>query len=163
MPPRQTDEERADFASALQAIAQEEPLSTAQLDALSVLEGDDLSSFGGVWDGLAAPHKIRVLTALRGAAEQRLRLDFNAIDRLAMSDADPLVRRAAIECTLEDTSAALLDKLLDLVGSDPDARVRLSAAEDLARFTLLGELEDLDPETTERARSALLHVVHDAQ
>jgi HEAT repeat protein len=40
--------------------------------------------------------------------------------------------------------------------------VRWAAAEDLARFTLLGELEDLDAATTAELRSELLEVVRDA-
>src|SRR5262249_46336317 len=62
---------------------------------------------------------------------------------------------------LEDRSGALLDKLLGLVHDDPQVEVRRAAAEDLARFTLLAELEDLDPETAARLRTTLFDVTRD--
>ncbi|MCA1648623.1 MAG: HEAT repeat domain-containing protein [Chloroflexi bacterium] len=50
---------------------------------------------------------------------------------------------------------------MDLVQSDPNPEVRWSAAEDLSRFTLLGELDDLDHEATSRLRAVLQAVVRD--
>jgi HEAT repeat protein len=158
--PRRTDEEQADFQRALGSVADEEPLSTAELDALSVLEGADLDTFRQVWRGLPAPARARLIRVLRGAAEQRLRLDFSSVNQLALEDADEQVRLAAVECGLEDRSPRLLDRLLDLVRSDPSRQVRRAAAEDLARFALLGELDDLDADSTRRVRERLVEVVH---
>jgi HEAT repeat protein len=158
--PRRTDEEQADFERALGSVADEGQLSTAELDALSVLEGGDLDAFRRVWDGLSAPARARLIRGLRGAAEERLRLDFSSVNQLALEDPDERVRLAGVECTLEDRSPALLTRLVDLVRRDPSARVRRAAAEDLARFALLGELEDLDPDSTRRVRERLLEAVH---
>ena len=160
--PRRTDEEQADFQRALGSVADEGPLSTAELDALSVLEGGDLDSFRQVWAGLSAPARARLTRGLRGAAENRLRLDFSSVNQLALDDPDERVRLAGVECSLEDRSPRLLSRLLEMVRSDPSAQVRRSAAEDLARFALLGELEDLDAESTRRVRERLLAAVQDA-
>jgi HEAT repeat protein len=157
--PRRTEEEQADFQRALEAIGDEAPLSQAELDALSVLEGPDLRSYADVWRRLPAPARARLIRALHSAAEQRLRLDFSGINRVALDDEDEKVRLAAVECALEDRSPALLSRLVDLVRSDPSRQVRRAAAEDLARFTLLGELDELDPELTRRVRDRLLEVV----
>src|SRR5919197_683840 len=88
--------------------------------------------------------------ALRSVAEEGplSRLDFSALNQLALDDADEKVRLAGVECALEDRSPALLSRLVDLVRRDPSRGVRRAAAEDLARFTLLGELDDLDREST---------------
>jgi HEAT repeat protein len=88
-----------------------------------------------------------------------LRLDFSALNQLALEDADARVRLAGVECALEDRSPALLHKLLELLKSDPQAVVRAAAAEALSRFALLAELEDLDAESARRVRSGLLETV----
>jgi HEAT repeat protein len=100
--------------------------------------------------------------ALRQAAVERLQLDFCSINYLAITDADPGVRRAGIESSLEDCSPRLFDLLVTALLQDGSARARLAAAEDLGRFVLLAELEDLDRATAERVRQVLLDVVHDA-
>jgi HEAT repeat protein len=99
---------------------------------------------------------------LRSAAEQRLRLDFSAINQLAVDDADAQVRLAAVQSALEDRSQTWFEKLVSVVRSDPSIDVRAAAAEDLARFTLLAELDGLDRHSTERLRSSLQEVASDA-
>lgn len=163
MPPRQTEEEQADFARALKAVADQEPLPQAQLDALSMLEGADLSRFDEVWARLPSAARARLVVALRSAAEQRLRLDYSAVNRLALDDADARVRLVAVQSALEDGSTASLEKLQQIVSSDADIGVREAAAEDLSRFTLLAELEDLDKDSSARLRSTLEAVVEDVQ
>jgi len=161
VPPRQTDQEQADFVRALQAVADQEPLPQAELDSLSMLEGEDLTRFQETVDRLPADARARLVRALQGAAEQRLRLDYSAVNRLALEDTEARVRLAGVQAALEDRSPQLLNKLLELVGSDPSVDVRQAAAEDLARFTLLAELDDLDADATARLRTRLQEVVAD--
>ena len=161
MPPRHTEEEQADFAKALVSIAEQGSLSQPEVDTLSVLDGADLDRFREVWAALPAGARARLIVALRGTAEERLRLDFTALNHLALEDADPQVRLAGVRSAIEDRSPALLNKLLELVSSDASVEVRFAAAEDLARFTLLGELEDLEPEVTTDLKKRLLNVVRD--
>ncbi|MDQ3811757.1 MAG: HEAT repeat domain-containing protein [Chloroflexota bacterium] len=155
MPPRQTDQEQADFASALRSVADEEAMPQAEVDALSMLEGADLARFREVWAALAAPARARLIRALHGAAEKRLRLDFSALNQLALDDPDARVRLAGIQSALEDRSPALLDRLLAILRDDQHIELRVAAAEDLARFALLAELEDLDRDAAARLRAAL--------
>jgi HEAT repeat protein len=161
MPPRQTDQEQADFAQALQSIADQGPLTQVELDALSVLEGGDLDRFRSVFTALPADARARLVRGLFGAAETRLRLDYGAINRLALQDDDARVRLAGVQAALEDQSQVLLDKLLELVRVDPSVDVRWAAAEDLARFTLLAELDGMDADSRSRLRRALLEVLAD--
>jgi len=163
MPPRQTDQEQADFERALKSVADQGPLPQAELDSMSMLEGDDLQRFAAAFEPLPADARARLVRGLCGAAEQRLRLDYSAVNRLALADPDARVRLAGIQSALEDRSPAWLDKLLELVTSDPSVDVRWAAAEDLARFTLLAELDDLDPDATSRLRLVLQEVVSDAE
>ena len=159
---RQTEEEQAVFDRALELVGEQGPMSPEEVDSLSMLEGADLATFHDVWSKLPAGARARLLVALHGAAENRLRLDFSALNRMALDDADPQVRLAGLRSTIEDQSPQLLRKLLDLVQSDPSPEVRLAAAEDLARFTLLGELENLDSETVSQLRAVLQEAVRDA-
>lgn len=161
MPPRQTEEEQAEFARALQSVAEQATLPEAQQDALSMLEGADLERFRGVWEQLSTDARAQLLLQLRTAAQQRLRLDYSAVNRLALDDAEERVRLVAVQSALEDRGAALLNRLLQMVKSDPSVTVREAAAEDLARFTLLAELEDLDTENTTGLRSTLGEVLVD--
>jgi HEAT repeat protein len=161
MPPRQTEEEQADFARALQAVADQGALSQAELDSLSMLEDGDLTRFQEVFRELPAAARARLVRGLHGAAQARLRLDYSAVNKLALEDADAQVRLAGVQCMLEDRTPWLLDKLLQLVKKDPTVDVREAAAEDLARFALLAELDDLDADSTSRLRTTLLEVVAD--
>ena len=133
--PRRTDEEQADFQRALGSVAEEEPLTAADLDALSVLEGGDLQAFRQVWAGLSAPARARLVRGLRGAAEERLRLDFSSVNQLALDDPDERVRLAGVECALEDRSPALLDRLVQLVRGDSSAREKSACSSSVRRGT----------------------------
>ena len=88
--PRHTEEEQADFARALQLVADEDPLPTPELDSLSMLEGVDFDRFRDVWSTLPAPARARLIRGLYGAAQQRLRLDYSALNRLALDDPEPV-------------------------------------------------------------------------
>ncbi|HET6319220.1 MAG TPA: HEAT repeat domain-containing protein, partial [Chloroflexota bacterium] len=123
------------------------------------LEGSDLDRFREVWRALPGVARARLIRALYGAAEQRLRLDFSALNQLALDDGDARVRLAGVECALEDRSPVLLAKLLELLRNDPQPEIRAAAAEDLARYSLLAELEDLDAEAAGQLRTGLLAAV----
>jgi HEAT repeat protein len=161
--PRHSEEEQADFARALQSIEEEGPLPQAELDALSMLEGEDLERFHAAWGKLPAGARARLILALRGAAEQRLRLDYSTINGLALDDEDARVRLAGVQSALEDRSPRLLGRLMTLLRSDAHAEVRRAAADDLARFALLAELEDLDADSGKALRKTLLECARDEQ
>jgi HEAT repeat protein len=150
------------FQQALEKVREEEPLTEEELDALSVLVDSELATFRETWEKLPSGMRQRLLQSLRDAAEQRLRLDFSEINHLALQDPAEEVRLAAIEAGLEDRSDALLTLLLDMIERDPSPRVRVAAAEELARFVLLSELDDLDADSTRRVREMLLARAHDA-
>src|SRR5207253_9129937 len=74
---RQTEEEQAVFDHALAQVAEQGPMAQEEVDSLSMLEGADLARFHDVWAKLPAGARARMLVALHGAAENRLRLDFS--------------------------------------------------------------------------------------
>src|SRR5882672_5401833 len=104
MPPRHTEEEQADFARALVSITEQGALSQEEVDTLSVLDGADLARFTEVWAALPAGARARLIRALHSTAVTRLRLDFSALNHLALEDADPQVRLAGVVAAIEDRS-----------------------------------------------------------
>ncbi len=159
--PIRTRQEQEAFERALQSVRGEAPLSVDELDALSALEPPFLDRYAEVWRTLGSDAKRGLLNACRAAADERLRLDFSALNRLALDDEDAAVRLAGVQAALEDRGAPLLRRLLDMVRSDPSQAVREAAANDAARFALLAELEDLNPELTRVLRETLLAAVND--
>ncbi len=152
---------REHLGSALDAIRQRAPLTVEQLDTLNVLEGDDLERFRQAWESLDADARRELIQSCRVSAVERPRLDFAAINLVAMHDPTPEVRLAAVQAAFEDRSPALMERLLELLRTDPSVEVRQAAADDVARFALLGELGDLDADQTQRVRQALVDAVHD--
>src|SRR4030088_1978371 len=105
---RQTDEEQAVFDHALELVAEQGPMSTEEVDSLSMLEADDLAKFHDVWAKLPAGARARLLVALHGAAQNRLRLDFSALNQMALDDADPQVRLGGLGSSSGDQRPKLL-------------------------------------------------------
>lgn len=161
--PLQSSEHQAAFERALQSIRTEAPLSVEELDALSVLEAPALDTFSEAWQALSPTSKRTLVNALHAAAEERPRLDFSSLNRLALNDADDGVRLAAVQAALEDRSPRLLRRLLELLRSDPSSEVREAAAEDAARFALLAELGDLDADLTSLVRNELTASLRDPE
>jgi HEAT repeat protein len=158
-----TEREHEHFDAALTAVAGQSTLSTDQLDALNVLEGADLERFSGVWSTLDEAARRELVQTLRTAAEARPRLDFGPINLLALDDTSAPVRLAGVQAAFEDRHPRLLRRLVELVRTDPSVEVREAAAEDLARFALLAELGDLDPDSTRLVRDRLIQVMRDAE
>jgi HEAT repeat protein len=154
-------ERREHLGSALDAIRQRAPLTVEQLDALNVLEGEDLERFKEAWETLDADARRELIESCRVSADERQRLDFAPINLVAMHDPTPEVRLAGVQAAFEDRSPALMERLLELLRTDPSLEVRRAAAEDVARFALLGELGDLDADQTQRVRQALIDAIHD--
>jgi HEAT repeat protein len=152
---------REHLGAALDAIRQRAPLTVQQLDALNVLEGDDLDRFREAWETLDPDARRELIEWLRASADERQRLDFSPINLVALHDPMPEVRLTAVQAAFEDRSPALMDRLLELLRTDPSPDVREAAADDVARFALLGELGDLDADQTRRVRQALVDAVHD--
>lgn len=161
--PRQTEQERADFDAALNAVRAESSLTRASLVGLSHLEGPDLDTFRGAWESLTAPARERLVRRLHRAATELPRLDFSAVNHLALRDPDASVRLAGVQSALEDASPDLMHRLASLAEHDPSSDVRAAAAEDLGRFALMAELEALAPEQAREVRVLLFRLLDDPE
>ena len=88
-------------------------------------------------------------------AEADIQLNFHAILRSCMEDAEAEVRRLAVEGLWEDERPTLVHPLLGLLRNDVESDVRAVAATSLGRFVLLGALGEIDRELSREIESAL--------
>jgi len=105
--------------------------------------------------GLSLSRQLELLGAMVEQAESNIHLNFHAILRLCMADADAELRRLAIEGLWEDERPSLVAPLIRILVSDPALEVRAAAATSLGRFVLLGVLGEIDPAPAAQAIQAL--------
>lgn len=132
-----------DFRNALDQILEGEDVPSAAWEHLSALADERELSFHGLWETLTPSQRLGLLDSLHDASELDAHLDFTPIWRLALDDPTPRVRVAAVAYSADEEGQWLVDPLLRLCGSDPDASVRGAAAEALGRFAYLAEVGDL--------------------
>lgn len=138
-------------------------LSSSMLYALTAPESRDIKQFAQVWPGLPVEQRLKIIGILAEQAEANYELDFNALFRVAVSDADGQVRTVAIEGLWEDEEPALVRPLVQVLRSDPAVSARAAAAASLGRFVLLLDLEELDERYADLVRSSLVDTVGDPE
>jgi HEAT repeat protein len=145
------------FEEYLADIAEEgRQVGASKLTRLSGLEGPALDSLRARWDAIGTGRRLSILTQLAEMAEDNVELDFEAVFRHALDDADPRARVAAIEGLWEAEDRRLADRFIDLMRHDPEVEVRAAAAGALGKFVLMGELEELGETHARRVREALI-------
>lgn len=129
------------------ALEQEHVVPRAvDLAGLSGLSAEEVQRLERAWPGMQVSHRRQLLQTLAQLAEGDFEMDFNAIFRLALHDADHEVRIAGAEGLWEDDDVRLIPELLRLLLDDKVAAVRVAATQCLAHFVLLGELEKIRPQ-----------------
>ncbi len=135
--------------------------ATADLRLLSGLMDTELTRLTQVWPALPVNERRALLQTTGEMAEADFALDFSALFRLALHDSDAECRAAALEGLWEDEDPRLIAELMQLLRTDPAENVRAAAAQCLAHFVLLGELQKLRPRPFELACTALLQAHRD--
>ncbi|MHB0871207.1 MAG: HEAT repeat domain-containing protein, partial [Chloroflexota bacterium] len=144
------------FKETLEAMAANRRLTPPQTKQLSGLRRDQLQQFSTAWSGLPDRARMTLLATLRQNAEEDSLVDFDAIYEMAIEDPNADVRRLAIGASVDDTSAELLKRLLDICLHDPDETVRAAAADRLGGFALEAELGDRSEEDARDIQRVLL-------
>ena len=158
------DKECVTFSEVMaQLKAGAETLSSPMLYALTAPEGKDVKQFALDWPRLPVAQRRSLINALAEQAEANYELDFNALFRVAMNDADGQVRTVAIEGLWEDEEPTLVRPLVRVLQDDPAASARAAAASSLGRFVLLLDLEELDDRFAESVHGALVDAVGDPE
>ncbi len=133
------------------------PLGT--LYSLSDLSNKEMEEFRDAW-GLMEEHRRQALVqAMVEMAENQIELDFRRIFRWLLHDADPEVRRSAIEGLWEDERRDLPPILIRMLQMDESEGVRAAAATSLGRFILLHEMEEISDAEAAPIRQALFSCI----
>jgi HEAT repeat protein len=151
----------AEFAQLLDRLKDpDRPFPPADLYHLSDLDRTDLAALEAAWPEAPVERRRAILADLGEIGEANLEVQFEAVFRLALEDDDPDVRATAVANLWESEAPNLIAPFLDLMTTDPDARVRAAAASALGRYVYLGEVEELPANHARRVEEALLAVIH---
>ena len=115
------------------------------LRAFNDLDADALTEFNSVWKGLSADPRAKTAQALHMLMDEDIEMDFGAVFRTMLSDADARVRVIAISGLMEDEGQDLVEPIIHLMRTDPEEKVRAAAAGALGRFAIMAETERLTP------------------
>jgi HEAT repeat protein len=131
------------------------------LEHLSGLLNDEIQRFRAAWQNVELEARRELVRRLLELAEDDFAMDFSAIFRLATEDEDAFVRAIAITGLEEVDDPRLTRKFSHLLHHDPSSLVRTAAAQGLARFVLLGELQKINGSPFQTALTALIEAYHD--
>ena len=150
------------YETALQALADPtKPLIGARLTGLSLLTPDETATFLKLWQEIGPARRQHLVHELIELAEDNVELNFDAVFFIGLSDDDASVRRSAISGLWEHEGRDLIEPLVRLLRSDPDAGVRADAAMALGHFVLQAELNHVRAADTERIESVLRDTIED--
>jgi HEAT repeat protein len=151
-----------DLQHLLDALADpSQPIQNDLLEAVSDLDVPEFQTFQTAWSGCDSGRKVQILEHLGQLADEDIELNFDRINRLALGDEEPRVRRQAIQNLWECEEPSLGQRLAALVEADPSPDVRATAAAALGRFVYLGEVEEIDEQLLRQVEDRLLTAQRD--
>ncbi len=140
-----------------------QPLRAARLAALSNLDREHTGELALLLGRVSVERRREIARRLIDMGEDDATLNFEAIFVLMLRDADAELRRLALDGLWESEDRTLLDPFLMLLGADPDAGVRASAAALLGNWVLRGEFDTIRPADNARILAALRAVAVDRE
>jgi HEAT repeat protein len=144
------------------ALEQEHEMpERTDLPQLSGLLSEATERLARVWPDLPEDERHSLLKALVRLAENDFEMDFSAVFRLALDDDSGRVRAVAIDGLWENQDVRLISRLAQFLRDDAVEQVRVAAAQCLAHFILLGELQKIRKQPFETAYQALHASYHD--
>ena len=150
------------FERALDEVRDENhPLSRDVVIALSDPTRAETEAFAVCIAQLSDERRRELLASMVASAEDSFELEFSALFRACLADADATVRRSAVEGLWEEERPSLLGNLLTMLESDPDAGVRATVAIALGRFVYMAEGDELDEGRADRLRAVFERVIED--
>ncbi len=134
----------------------EAPLRVGLLRQLSNVVQEDLPGLQAAWRTTNDERRRHIIRRLVELAEAEAEVNFDDVFRFCLDDADAEVRSHAIEGLSACEERWFLSRLMELLGSDPIARVRAAAAQGLGRFVYMAELGELRPRDRSSIEDGLL-------
>jgi HEAT repeat protein len=151
-----------DLQHLLDALADaSRPVVDGMLEAASDLDAAGLQAFQAGWSTWEPARKLELLEHMGQLADENIEINFDRVNRLALGDREPRVRRRAIQNLWECEDPSLGERLAALLGADPSAEVRAAAAAALGRFVYMGEVDEIDERLLRQVEDRLLAAQRD--
>ncbi len=120
------------------------PINDEVLEPASDLDAEGMRAFQAAWSTWGPSRRLELLEHLGRLADENIELNFDRVNRLALTDLEARVRRRAIQNLWECEDPSLGEKLATLAGADASAEVRATAAAALGRYVYMGEVDEID-------------------
>ena len=120
-------------------------VANADFIEISDLSPSELGSFARVWFTIPVERQRSILANMVSLAEDNTELDFCAVFKMCLKDADEMVQKTAIEGLWEYEDRSIISGLVDILRSDRSPFVRATAAVALGKFTYLTQEGKLLP------------------
>jgi HEAT repeat protein len=135
------------------------PAARFPLHWLSDLSSGQAAEMARLWRDFPVLTRRDLIGRMEEEARENFEVDFLAVARIALNDADPEVRVHAINSFWECGDVKLVDKFLQSMEQDPEPTVRAAAASALGPFVERAELEEIPPAVGERITARLIAVI----
>jgi HEAT repeat protein len=148
------DEDFRDLLAQLEDT--DRPLPLDRLEELSDLDAERTEHLYGLLEGIPEARRQELIAELGRQADENIVLSFERINRHAINDVNPEIRRIAIRNLWECEDPLLIAPLLETLANDPVESVRAQAATALGMFIELGELDKIRSHLRRQVEQGLL-------
>ena len=131
-------------------------VANADFTEFSDLSPSEVGSFARVWFAIAVERQRSILAAMVSLAEDNTELDFCAVFKMCLKDADEMVQKTAIEGLWEYEDRSIIAGLVDILRSDKSPFVRATAAVALGKFAYLTQEGKLLPKDEDQLLENLM-------
>ena len=135
--------------------------SATQLVNFSELDAIEFERFNAAWSEIDGSRRHLVITEFTELAADSVDLNFDDIFKIALDDAEPELRSAALRGLFEYEGRDLIRVLSGVLRDDPDTEVRREAAVALGRYALAAELGHLPDDDAAKVREVLFESAED--
>ena len=150
------------FQTVVDALLEKgKPFPKKYLPLFSDIDPASLSLLLDAWPRIPSARKRTLLSDLEALLDEDTVVSFEDFARALLADPDPHVRAGAMRLLYECEDVKLIPAYEKILASDTDAGVRAQAADMLAAYVILGELEEISANAHHRAEDALLAASHD--
>lgn len=148
-----------DFLSDLQS--ETKPLKYSGLSQISGLSTEEATAFKAAWESVPGSRKQEIVNKLVELSDDNIELDFTQVFKLCLKDTESCVREKATHGLWECGDRTIIHPLINLLLSDPSAKVRAAASDTLSSFTVMTQNDKLISQDADRIQEALITVIRD--
>ena len=138
-------------------------LTSELLINLSELSTEETAELAASWPEIGLSRRLQILSSLTDLVEDNVELNFDAVFKVALRDAEGPVRAAALRGLFEYEGRDLIPTLVGLLREDGDLEVRREAAIALGRYALAVEMESIEGSDAAVVRATLFATVGDME